>query len=157
MKTLIVYKSRYGSTQKYAEWLKEDLKDSELIESEGFESKDLNQYDWIVFGSSIYTGKFDILPLMIKSLDKIKSKKLYLFVVGSEPPESEASKINYEQLPKEIKESLSGFLKVSGKIDLKKMSFIHKIMLKMVGKAIDEDKMDRNTLKPIIEMISKSL
>lgn len=156
MKTLIVYKSRYGSTQKYAEWLQEDLKDSDITDSEGFESKDLNQYDWIVFGSSIYTGKFDILPLMIKNLDKVKSKKLYLFVVGSEPPKNEASKAEYEQLPSEIKESLNEYLKVPGKIDLKKMSFIHKIMLKMVGKAKNEDKMDRNALKPIIEMILKN-
>lgn len=54
MSTLIVYTSKYGSTEKCAKQLAEQLTDSfELVDS----VPDLSLFDSIIIGSPIYMGK----------------------------------------------------------------------------------------------------
>lgn len=78
MKGIIVYKSKYGSTKQFAEWLQEDT---------GFElcdiakcPKNLSEYDIIIGGSSIHGGTIFIKDWLIKKWPFIKDKKIVIIL-----------------------------------------------------------------------------
>ena len=46
MKTVVIYKSRYGYTEKYAKWLSEKL-NADLFEAAEIRSLDFSEYDTV--------------------------------------------------------------------------------------------------------------
>ena len=55
MKGIIIYKSKYGSTRKYAGWLKEAT-GFEMVEADKAKIDEVAQCDTIIFGGGIYAG-----------------------------------------------------------------------------------------------------
>lgn len=80
MKTIVVYKSKYGYAKKYAEWIAEelgcDIKENAAI-------GDVLGYDIIICGGGIYAGRINGAKLVTKNLGKLSGKRLILFAVGS--------------------------------------------------------------------------
>ena len=66
MKTLVIYKSKYGSTKQYAEWIAEEL-DCEAVDAKSVKPLDLEKYDivpiYISKERTWYTGE------MLKDID----------------------------------------------------------------------------------------
>lgn len=86
MKVLIVYASRYGSTQLIAEWIKERLILAD-VDADVFcadEAQDPKQYDAVVLGSGVYAHK--LLPELEKyindNLESLQYKKTAVFGVA---------------------------------------------------------------------------
>lgn len=82
MKTAVIYKSKYGSTETYAKWLAEDL-GADLLQADRVKPNDLAKYQTIVYGGGLYAGSVNGISLLSKSFEIIKDKDLYLFTVGS--------------------------------------------------------------------------
>lgn len=58
MKTLILYTSKYGCTKDCANYLKSKLgQQTDIASLDYFQTTDLQHYDWIILGGSIYIGK----------------------------------------------------------------------------------------------------
>ena len=47
-KTIVVYKSKHGSTEKYARWIGEEL-DCPVVSEKDFQRKNFSLYDNIIF------------------------------------------------------------------------------------------------------------
>ena len=88
MKTLILYRSKYGSAAKYAHMLGEAL-DCPVVEL-GKRLPDLSEYDRIVFVGGIYAGGINGLNILRKSQAARTGKKLALLAVGASPYEEKA-------------------------------------------------------------------
>ena len=54
-KTVIIYKTKYNNTKKYAGWLAIKI-NADLYEISDIKSSDLKNYDTIIFGASIENG-----------------------------------------------------------------------------------------------------
>ena len=80
MKTIVVYKSKYGYTKKYAEWIASSL-GCDIKENASFD--DIAAYDAVIFGGGIYAGRINGASLITKNFGKLAGKKLALFAVGS--------------------------------------------------------------------------
>lgn len=80
MKTIVVYKSKYGYTKKYAEWIAEALQ-CEIKENAAF--ADIEDYDVIICGGGCYAGTINGAKLITKNLSRLSGKKIILFAVGS--------------------------------------------------------------------------
>lgn len=80
MKTIVVYKSKYGYTKKYAEWIAEELH-CEIKENAAF--ADIADYDMIICGGGCYAGTINGAKLITKNLSRLSGKKMILFAVGS--------------------------------------------------------------------------
>lgn len=78
---LVVYKSKYGATEQYAEWLKEEL-GCEMISADECKLKDLEAHDTIVFGGGLHAGGITGISLIKKNFKKIADKKIIIFAVG---------------------------------------------------------------------------
>lgn len=146
--TVVIYKSRYGSTKKYAQWISETL-NADIFESSKIKSSGLEKYKTIIYGGGLYASGIAGFSLIRKTFNKLKGKNIILFTVGLANPD------NKEQftpiLNKNLSEEMKSKIKVfhfRGAIDYKKLNFIHKSMMAMLKKSLDriaEDKRDEET------------
>lgn len=80
-KTIVIYKSKHGSTQKYAQWIGEEL-DCPVVKAEKFLKKDFPLYDNIIFGGGVQAGGIMGFDLIKKNMRKLRGKKVITFAVG---------------------------------------------------------------------------
>ena len=80
MKTLIVYDSKHGSTEKICNWIKKGIGDADIYNVNNVSS--LN-YDLILVGSPIYFGKplKSVISFLDDKRDELKNKRIIPFVV----------------------------------------------------------------------------
>ena len=92
MRTLILYKSEHGATKQYAEWINQELDDSDIFEADDFELSNLDKYSKIIIGSSVYGGKMATLEFLTENFEKLKDKRILFFTVGLIPADNTMSK-----------------------------------------------------------------
>lgn len=83
-KTLVIYASRTGFTEKYARWIAEAL-DCPIIPIEKVDLYTLQHIQYIIFGGGIYGGKINGLKKMLKQVSLEGEKKLIFFTTGAAP------------------------------------------------------------------------
>lgn len=174
MKGIILYKTKYGATKKYADWLSEDT---------GFEARDiskvkvteLSEYELIIIGGGIYASGIAGLDFLKKNYNLLSSKNIIAFCVGASPYEEKA----FEEIKRyNMKDTLSDIplFYCRGEWNMEAMSFIDRNLCKMLRKAVSKKKpseyevweaalmaagddkcdwTDRKYLKPILEEIDK--
>lgn len=71
MSGIILYKSKYGATRKYAEWLSERTGFS-YIETDKSDIKVISGYDVIILGGGIYASGIAGLSFLKKNIEKLK-------------------------------------------------------------------------------------
>ena len=86
MKSIVIYKSKYGSTRDYANWIADEL-GCDAIDAKNVKIGDLSGFDNIVFGGGLYAEMIAGITLISKNLDKLKDKKIAVFTTGITPLE----------------------------------------------------------------------
>ena len=150
MKTLILYKSKYGTTKDYADWIHNKTKDSKIFSTNDFDTKLFENYDTIILGSSTYMGQISARRYLETNWEAIKHKRVFLFAVGLVAPDDEASKKSYEMIPEEIRNNIK-YVKLPGRIDIKKLKFLEKAVMKITGTKASVDNVDFKKAEPIVE------
>lgn len=131
MNTIVVYCSKYGSTEKYAHWIAEELGCSAKKLSE-VQAESLARYDTIVYGGGLYAGTIAGFKKFLSKLGKTNGKKLLLYMVGLTNPEEED--IYLETAEKNIPQQWKGKFQIfafQGDQQFGKMSALHKLMMRM--------------------------
>ena len=80
-RTVVVYTSKYGATEKYAGWIGEEL-DCPVFSLDSFKKADLDGYDNIIYGGGVQAGGikgFDKFKKWIKPLVGKPGKKIVIF------------------------------------------------------------------------------
>ncbi len=95
-RTIVIYKGKYGSTDKYAGWIGQEL-ECPVKELSQIKRKDLENYDNIIYGGGVHAGGirgWDVFKKWVQPIlkmdyygklgnpDYIPSKKLVIFTVG---------------------------------------------------------------------------
>ncbi len=86
---LLIYDTKYGSTEIIARWIAEEIKDIEIKKPNEVQS--IDQYSLLVIGSPDYDDNplKSIVEFIEKFKDKLKEKKIAIFVVCNDIEESE--------------------------------------------------------------------
>jgi len=132
-KIAVIFKSRYGKTKRYAEWIAEAL-NAPLFENANVKPHQLNDYDVVIYGGGIYAGGIDGVKLVAKN----PCKSLVLFTVGVADP----SVTDYTQIlekaftPEQLSEAKVFHLR--GGINYSKLSLAHKVMMAAMKKLIEK-------------------
>lgn len=135
MKTVVVYKSHYGTTAQYAKWLAKAL-GADLFERSKVKVDTLLGYDTIIYGGGLYAGGISGSSLISKNYNQLKDKKIIIFTVGLANP-ADANNVSHilksaEQIfTPEVKEQLT-FFHLRGGIDYSKLNLVHKVMMAML-------------------------
>lgn len=153
MSTVVVYKSKYGSTKKYAEWIAEEL-GSEAIDAKNIKIEDLLKYDTIIYGGGLYAEVINGVILLTKNLDKLDGKKLIVYSTGITP-------LNYREyydklvIAKNFKPEMLEKIKVynfMGKMIIDELTFVHKSALKTLKQIMQNKKEPTEMEKLLIEL-----
>jgi len=132
-KIAVIYKSHYGTTKQYAEWIAEALGAS-LMEASAVKPQQLMDYDVVVYGGGLYAGGI----LGAKLVAKHPCKQLVVFTVGLADPGTTdyASILSRTFSPEKLVQTKAFHLR--GGVDYSKLGFIHKTLMAMVKKAAEK-------------------
>lgn len=174
MNGVIVYKSKYGATKKYVEWLVEET-GFDTVETSNAKINELQKYDVVVLGGGIYATGIAGIAFLKKNIKALQDKKVIVFCNGASPFDEEV----FEEIKKRnMKDELQNIpcFYCRGGWDLEAMSFIDRNMCKMLRKSVSKknpneleiwekalvaagdekcDWTDKKYLKPILEAINK--
>lgn len=134
MKGIVLYRSKYGATKKYAEWIAEetgyDIKDITKTSK-----KDIENYDVLILGSGVYAMGISCLSFLRKNPDLIKNKKIYVFCDGASPYSEEAFEaVKSHNMKDDLKDIPMYYFR--GGWDMDSMSFMDRSLCKMLQKAV---------------------
>jgi menaquinone-dependent protoporphyrinogen IX oxidase len=138
-KYVVIYDSKYGSTQKYAQWIAEDL-GADLIARKAATPGLMNAYEVIIYGGGLYAGGVSGLSFITKNYKSIKDRDVYLFTCGlADPNVPENVKSIQAGLKKAMPEEMQNAIEVfhfRGAMNYSNLSFVHRSMMTMVQKSV---------------------
>lgn len=178
MKAVVVYRSVYGSTKKYAEWIAEKI-GCRALERDSAEYSEIEDADIIIYGGGLYAGKVNGIEFLTSSPQRFKDKKIVLFTCGlADPAEAENHKNIMSGIRKAVPECLlerAEIFCLRGGIDYSRLGFIHRTMMAMMYKAVKKkgvsaegkefiesygkavDFTDKEAIEPIVEYVLKCM
>lgn len=134
MKTLIIYSGKHGTTARIANMLKEGI-DGEVSVCDIAQVQDIEGYDGIILGSSVYAGQVSkrFKQFTETNLPILKKKKLGLYLCCMKRGDEAKEQFNNAFLP-ELRDcaAVEGFL--GGEFDFAKMNFIERFLVKKIAK-----------------------
>lgn len=136
MRGIVLYKSKYGATKKYAEWISEEMQ-YDMMDVTKVKKKDVQDYDIIVLGGGIYAMGIAGLDFLRKNPEFVQQKKVFVFCDGASPFDEEAFAVIRERNMKEVLRDVPLFY-FRGGWDMAKMSFMDRNLCKMLQKAVDK-------------------
>jgi len=160
MNTLILFTSRTGASEQYAQWIQKDIGDSSTQNIEINSEVNFSTFDRVIFVLPTYEGKINKKDFLEDNWDKIKSKHVYLVVVGGVPQESSWSKRSYNAINQEVREGLKGYVKIIGLAENpdKKMGKFERFMGKLfLGMDPEQIEKRKEIFKEDLESVWKML
>ncbi|MCF7931350.1 MAG: flavodoxin domain-containing protein [Acholeplasmataceae bacterium] len=136
MKGIVLYKSKYGNTKQYAQWIADDLK-FEVRDLSQFKKSEIGNYEQIIFGTGVYMGKMNQLKKVLKLF---KDKPITIFAcAGNAGVEKEIEDIKSNNFnPEEL--AFHDFFYLPGGVDFSKVKGIMKLMINIFRKVLQNKK-----------------
>ena len=134
-KTIVVYKTKYGSTKSYAQWIAEDL-GCNFVDAKDIKIDELLQYDTIIYGGGLYAEIINGVSLITKNIEKLKDKKIIVYTTGITPLDVRAY-YDGEVLEKNFKNGVPENVKIFnflGKMKMEELTLVHRAALKSLKK-----------------------
>ena len=153
MSKVVIYKTKYGSTKTYAEWIAEEL-GCEALDAKNVKIEDLEKYDTIIYGGGLYAEVIAGVILITKNLDKLEGKKIVVFSTGITPLKYREY---YDKLviEKNFKPEMLEKIKVynfMGKMILDELSPVHRAALKTLKQIMQAKKNPTEMEKLLVEL-----
>lgn len=153
MNTIVIYKTKYGATKTYAEWIAEEI-GCKTANAKDVSINDLLKYDTIIYGGGLYAEVINGVSLITKNLEKLKDKKLIVFTTGITPIEC---RDYYDKLviEKNFKPEMLKNIKIYnflGKMLLNELSLVHRTALKSLKKIMSGKENPSEMEKLLIEL-----
>ena len=158
MKTLIVYGTKHGATEKCSKLLKDKLQgEVAVVNAKKDNVPDITSFDNIIIGGSIYAGQIrkEIKNFCSKNLNELKGKRVGLFICGMNDKEVSTQLTN--SFPEELLANATAKEYFGGEIIFKNMNFFEGFIMKKIAKA-DKDisKISEENINKFAELINKS-
>ncbi len=135
MNAIVIYKTKYGSTKTYAEWIAEELS-CKAVDAKQIKIDDLTEYDTIIYGGGLYAEVIAGVTLLTKNMEKLAGKKLIVYTTGITPLDC---RDYYDKMvmEKNFKAETASKIKVFnflGKMVMSELSLVHRTALKTLKK-----------------------
>jgi flavodoxin len=170
----VIFKTKYGHTKQYAEWISEELK-CDLFEQSEISAEKMLEYDTIVYGGGLYASGILGIELITKNFSSLMGKNIVVFTVGLADPniKSQFEPIINKNFTDEMQKRINIF-HLRGGINYKELGIVHKAMMAALkssvknkkGELTDEDRLmletygeqieftDKGTIEPIVSFVS---
>ena len=154
MNAIVVYKTKYGSTKTYAEWIAEEL-GCKAVNAKEIKVQDLLGYDTIIYGGGLYAEVINGASLITKNLDILSGKKLIIYSTGITPLDCRdyydtyVLKKNFKEEGMLEKIKVFNFL---GKMKTEELSLVHRTALKALKKIMSSKENPSEMEKLLVEL-----
>ena len=135
MNTLIVYATKHGTSEKCAKRLKEELNgEVDLVNLEKMSKIDLDLYDRVVIGGSVYAGRIrkPVSQFCLQNLEELSKKRIGLFLCGIADGEDADKELNSIYPPELLKAAVAKEF-FGGEVNIDQMNFLEKFIMKKVA------------------------
>lgn len=149
MASAVIYKSKYGSAERYAKWLAEDL-GADLFRAEEIDATKLSDYDVVIYCGSVYAGMIRGFKFIKKHFDCFDSRRLIVVAVGATGQNDESiemTKVNNFTSAMKRSDNIDVFL-LRGSLDYDKMGFFDRLLTKMAFSEGNRKKANREKTEP---------
>lgn len=154
MKSVIIYNSQTGFTERYANWIAKELA-CEAIPFKEAKKQNFDQYDTIIFGSWCMAGSICEIAWFRKLMDQDKSKKYVVFAVGASPIENPEVEVALSKIVLDEHKDICRAFYCPGGLNYGKMKFVSRNLMKMFAKMVANKKDKTDVEKGMAEMIGK--
>lgn len=120
MKTLVIYESKYGSTQKYAEDIASRV-GGDILPFKKVKWKKLDEYEIVVFGSYVRGGNITKINEFLQHWNELEGKAIIVFATGMSIPDENTRKELIEQ--NVLSDVHLRFYQLRGTFDFSKLRF----------------------------------
>jgi menaquinone-dependent protoporphyrinogen oxidase len=137
MKTLIVYATQHGCTQKISEQMKNYLGENvTLVNLKNESVPTLKTYDRVIIGGSIHAGQIQkrVKEFCNSNLTELQQKELGLFICCMEEGEKAYMQL-VNAYPEELISSAKASAYFGGAFDFGRMNFLERMIVKKVAHA----------------------
>ena len=153
MNSVVIYKTKYGSTKSYAQWIGEEL-NCDVFDVKSVSVDDLDKYDTIIYGGGLYAEVINGVHFITKNLEKLKNKKIIVYSTGITPIECREY---YDKLvlDKNFKMEVRDRIKVFnflGKMVVDELSLVHRTALKTLKKIMSSKENPSEMEKLLVEL-----
>ena len=151
MKTLIIYATSHGSTEKAVKELSQKLSgEITSMDLKNYSSISFQEFDRIIIGGSIHAGQIQkrIRDFCSANLEQLKSKEIGLFICCMYDAEIAREEIR-NAFPEELHQMAKTEAIFGGEYNFDKMNFVEKMLVKKIAKVsesvsnLDHDSIDR--------------
>lgn len=143
MNTLIAYGTKYGCAEKCAiELSKEFDGNVEIVNLKGNNKIDLNKYDRVIIGGSVYIGKIqkEVTEFINSNLNELLEKQIGLFICGMQEGDAFDKEV-IDSFHADLLNKAKSVKSFGGEFTFKKMNFMEKAIVKKIAK-VSTDKSD---------------
>lgn len=156
MKTLIIYGTKHGTTEKCSKLLKDKIKgEVVVVDIKKDEILDIASFDNIIIGTSIYMGQIQkrIKRFCTENINKLKEKRIGIFICGMS--EKGTDELLSNSFPLELLDNASVKAYFGGELIFKKMNFFEKFIIKKVAKTSeDTSNLSEETINKFVNSIN---
>lgn len=133
---IVIYRSKYGATKRYARWLAETL-NFEMKEIKQSKIGEIAAYDKIVFCGAVYASGIVGLKFLKKHIKPLQGKTIAILCVGASPyDEKFLDAIKNHNFTDEMKHIPLFYGRGAWNED--KMTFLDRTLCKMLQKAVSK-------------------
>lgn len=146
-KVLVLYRSKYGSTKKYVDLLRQEIS-CDCCEIGSGQIDGIDRYDLIVVAGGIYAGGISGMKFLQRNLQVFSGKKLAVFAVGASPYDEAAFETVKQHNLRQIPIPIPMFYG-RGAYDEERMDFKDRALCRLLRKSLK--KRDPGTFEPWME------
>ncbi len=132
-KTLVIYKSKTGFTERYARWIADDV-EADVKPVTELDLAGFADYDIVVFGGPLFASRILDLAKVQGWMEKMPKKIWVVFATGATPSDADfvksIEKINF---PPEMPQP-ARFYYFLGGMDFEKMGWFNRLLIRLFGR-----------------------
>lgn len=153
MNAIVIYKSKYGATKTYAEWIAEEL-NCEAVDFKNVKINDILKYDTVILGGGLYAEMIAGATLITKNIDKLSGRKLIIYTTGLTPLDCREyyDKLVFEKNFKDVDMTNIKVYNFLGKMIIDELSLPHKMAIKALKKLMSDKENPTEMEKLLIEL-----
>lgn len=153
MNAIVIYKSKYGATKTYAQWIAEEL-NCEAVDFKNVKINDILKYDTVILGGGLYAEMIAGATLITKNIDKLSGRKLIIYTTGLTPLDCREyyDKLVFEKNFKDVDMTNIKVYNFLGKMIIDELSLPHKMAIKALKKLMSDKENPTEMEKLLIEL-----
>ena len=128
-KSIVLYRSRTGFSQRYAEWIAEDLACA-CRPIKGIKLEDLKDYKLVVYGAGIYAGMISGVGKIKNWMEKSPQKTWIVFATGATPHEEGYEELVLKTNFRKGESRPAHFYYYLAGINYERMGFFNRVLMK---------------------------